>query len=45
MKEAIAIAILYGIAIYIFSKKAMEQFREINAIVLQKLIELGGEEE
>lgn len=45
MKEAIAIAVLYGIAIFIFSKKAMEQFRELNAIVVQKLLELGGEEE
>jgi len=45
MKEAVAIAVLYGIALYIFSKKAMEQFREINAILLKKLIELGGEEE
>jgi hypothetical protein len=44
MKEVIAIAVLYGIALFFFSKKAIEQFREINAILLKKLIELGEDE-
>ena len=41
MKEAIAIAVLYGIMFYLFSKKAMEDFREITVIMLERL----GEEE
>jgi hypothetical protein len=41
MKEIIAIAILYGIALFFFSKKAIEQLREISAVMLERL----GEEE